>query len=291
MITLSQIRGQPRAVAILRQAMAMDRVSHAYLFCGPAGCGKHTTGLALAAALNCERAPGEGCGACASCDKIATGIHPDVRTLERQGASQTIPIETIRAQVIPALALRPHEGRARVFLIEEAASLQGASANALLKTLEEPPARTHFVLSTTSPQKLLPTIRSRCQRINFAALPADLRAQLDSDSEAAATLDALDALVQALRQATKQHDFDSLHKAASEASSTDNKQHLGPALDLLAERLHHDACVAAKDRDLDRAAVLGRQAMAVLDTRAALAQSAHAQIALEALLHTLRTTL
>jgi DNA polymerase III delta' subunit len=283
---LSHIRGQPRALAILRQAMAMNRVAHAYLFCGPAGCGKHTTGLALAAALNCERAPGEGCGACGPCEKIAAGIHPDVRTLERQGASQTIPIETIRTQVIPVLALPPHEGRARVFLIEEAGSLQGASANALLKTLEEPPPRTHFVLATTSPQKLLPTIRSRCQRINFAALPTDLRAQIHSDSESA---EELDVLVQALRTAAQQHDFESLHDAAGQASSA--KEHLGPVLDLLAERLHQDARAAACDHELDRAALLGRQAMAVLETRAALAQSAHGQIALEALLHAMRTTL
>jgi DNA polymerase III subunit delta' len=284
--TLSQIRGQPRALAILRQAMAMDRVAHAYLFCGPAGCGKHTTGLALAAALNCERTPGEGCGTCGPCEKIAAGIHPDVRTLERQGASQTIPIETIRTQVIPVLAMRPHEGRARMFLIEEASALQGASANALLKTLEEPPPRTHFVLSTTSPQQLLPTIRSRCQRINFAALATDLRAQIHSDSESA---EALDALVQSLRNAAQQHDFESLQNAASQVSSA--KEHLGPALDLLAERLHQDARTAACDHALDRAALLGRQATAVLDTRTALAQSAHGQIALEALLHTLRTTL
>ena len=132
MKTLADIRGQTRVVANLKRALAQDRIAHAYLFCGPAGCGKHTTGLALAAALNCtERThPSDepSCGHCDACEKIAAGRHPDVQTLERQGAAQIIPIETIRKQVIPQLAALPHEGRARVFLIEEATSATRESA-------------------------------------------------------------------------------------------------------------------------------------------------------------------
>ena len=143
---------------------------------------------ALAAALNCEARPGEGCGTCAACERILGGRHPDVRTLERQGAARIIPIETIRTEVVPALAMPPHEAKARVFLIEETAALQPATANALLKTLEEPPLRTHFVLCTTAPDQLLPTIRSRCQRLSFQALSPDLSAELHGDSEGAAKL-------------------------------------------------------------------------------------------------------
>lgn len=284
MPTLRQIRGQPRAVALLCRAIQADRVVHAYLFTGPPGCGKHATGLALATALNCTREPGEGCGECDACAKIAAGIHPDVQTLERQGAAQIIPIETIRTQVIPQLGTAPHEGAARVFLIEEAAALQGAAANALLKTLEEPPHRTHFVLCTTAPEALLPTIRSRCQRVSFAALPPDVRAALHEDTEAA---ERLGALVEALRSAAAAGDTGSLHRAAEDASAA--KESVTPALELWAARLHEEARQAAMASELDRAASLGRQAMAVLDTQAAVAQNAHGQLALEALIHALRT--
>src|SRR5690606_35134570 len=129
--------------------------------------------------MNCDQAPGEGCGTCAACERIGAGLHPDVVTLERQGASQSIPIEVIRTRVIPALGLAPHEGRARFFLIEEATSLLGPAANALLKPLEEPPARTHFILCTSSVGELLPTIKSRCQRVQFQPLAADLRAEIE----------------------------------------------------------------------------------------------------------------
>jgi DNA polymerase-3 subunit delta' len=90
-----------------------------------------------------------------------------VVTLEREGAAQLIPIETIRNQVVSRVGLPPHEARVRVFVIDEATAMVPASANALLKTLEEPPARTMFVLSTRAPDQLLPTIRSRCQRVVF----------------------------------------------------------------------------------------------------------------------------
>jgi DNA polymerase-3 subunit delta' len=161
------IPGQDRVIARLRAAIAAGRVHHAYLFTGGAGVGKRRTALALASALNCLQRPGEGCGDCEACEKIESGIHPDVVTLEREGAAQIIPIENIRQQIVARVGLPPHEARVRVFLIDEAAALQPAAANSLLKTLEEPPARTMFVLGTTSPDLLLPTIRSRCQRVVF----------------------------------------------------------------------------------------------------------------------------
>jgi len=160
-------RGQERVVAVLQRAIARDRVPHAYLFSGPAGAPLMDTAIALACALNCEVARGEGCGECEACSKILAGIHPDVVTLVREGAAQIVPIENVRNQVIARIGLPPHEARVRVFVIEEATALAPPAANALLKTLEEPPARTLFVLNTTAPEQLLPTIRSRCQRVRF----------------------------------------------------------------------------------------------------------------------------
>jgi DNA polymerase III delta' subunit len=191
MPTWREINGQERVIARLRAAIAQDRVHHAYLFTGGAGAGKRKTALALATALNCLQAPGEGCGECEACDKIEGGFHPDVVTLEREGAAQIIPIENIRQQVVARVGLPPHEARVRVFLIDEAAALQPAAANSLLKTLEEPPARTMFVLGTTSPDLLLPTIRSRCQRVVFAPPATGGVAGVGDDAERAARVTAL----------------------------------------------------------------------------------------------------
>ena len=166
---LSRVVGQDRVIALLRRAIERGRVPHAYLFSGPPGAGLVDTALALAAAINCRAQPGEGCGACDACEKIAGGIHPDVVTLVREGAAQIVPIENVRNQVLARMGIPPHEGLVRVFIIEEASAMQPAAANALLKTLEEPPRRTLFVLCTSAPEQLLPTIRSRCQRVRFGA--------------------------------------------------------------------------------------------------------------------------
>jgi DNA polymerase III subunit delta' len=172
---IADVLGQDRVIAQLRAAITRGRVHHAYLFTGPPGSGKRATALAFASALNCLAHPdeplGEGCDSCDACSRIAAGIHPDVVTLAREGAAQIVPIESIRANVIARVGLPPHEARMRVFVVDEATALQGAAANALLKTLEEPPARTMFVLATTAPEQLLPTIRSRCQRIHFTPAP------------------------------------------------------------------------------------------------------------------------
>jgi len=159
--------GQDRVAALLQRAIARDRVPHAYLFSGPAGAPMMDTAMALACALDCEVARGEGCGECEQCSKIIAGIHPDVVTLVREGAAQIVPIESVRNQVIARIGLPPHEAAVRVFVVEEATALAPPAANALLKTLEEPPPRTLFVLCTTAPEQLLPTIRSRCQRVRF----------------------------------------------------------------------------------------------------------------------------
>src|SRR5580692_9757117 len=132
---LTRLVGQERVVALLRGAIERDRMPHAYLFAGPPGAPMRDTALALAAAVNCAVAPGDGCGACDSCERIAAGIHPDVVVLVREGAAQIVPIENVRAQVIARLGVPPHEGLVRVFVVEEATAMAPPAANALLKTL------------------------------------------------------------------------------------------------------------------------------------------------------------
>jgi DNA polymerase III subunit delta' len=168
-ISFVTIVGHDRPVNILKQALANKALAHAYLFSGEKGIGKKMTAYALAAAVNCEAAgPAGGCGACPSCRKVASRVHPDVYLLVADG--DDIKIDQIRA-VQNHLALRPFEGTKKVLIVDGAESLNPASSNAFLKTLEEPPGDTLIILVTELPQSLLATIRSRCQEIRFYPLP------------------------------------------------------------------------------------------------------------------------
>ncbi|MBE0480197.1 MAG: DNA polymerase III subunit delta' [Dehalococcoidia bacterium] len=168
--------GQPRAVELLTHSLDYDRLSHAYLFTGPPHVGKMTLALKLAQALNCEtgRQP---CGECRSCKHIAAGSHPDVRIIARTaepGAGEAdlkkeIKIAQIR-ELQQTASLEPYEGRYRVFIINGAEHLNEESANCLLKTLEEPPQRVLIILVTTNERMLLPTVVSRCQRMELFPL-------------------------------------------------------------------------------------------------------------------------
>ncbi|HVK77354.1 MAG TPA: DNA polymerase III subunit delta' [Kofleriaceae bacterium] len=284
MPTLADIQGQDRAVAVLRQAIAKGRLHHAFLFTGPAGVGKRTAALALATALNCEDLPGEGCGHCPTCVRIADGVHPDVITLAREGAAQIVPIETVRAQVVAAVGLPPHEARERVFLIDEATALQPAAANALLKTLEEPPRRTRFVLMTVAPDQLLPTIRSRCQRVSFAPLDAEARrAALGADAEpviaaARALLAVVDAPASSAGAAIR------LGQKSSE-----DKLDVGAAVELAAIELGARARAAITAGDVAGARRAAAQAQALLASHVALElHNAHGGISIEALAYRLQ---
>ena len=163
-VLLCDIAGQPRAIAVLGRALAGGHLAHAYLFEGPPGVGKRQAALGVAMALDCEPSPGEACGRCESCRRIAAGLHPDVITVTSDGPQ----IVMEQAQQIVALGQqRPHEARARVIIIDDADRLNASASNCLLKTLEEPLRGTHIVLVTSAPDRLLPTIRSRTQRVRF----------------------------------------------------------------------------------------------------------------------------
>ena len=190
--------GNDRAVGALQRALTSGHTAHAYVFVGPERVGKHTLALKLAQALNCEAIgtaahgePVEPCGECKPCRRIAGSLHADVQTVTveqdedsppagsgRQGAQKGIHVSQIR-EVARATALKPFEGRTRVVIIDPAEEMNAAAQNAFLKTLEEPPPQVVFVLVTADESRLLPTIRSRCRRLELR-LPsvADVEAAL-----------------------------------------------------------------------------------------------------------------
>ena len=162
--------GQHYIVQSLQNVLNSGRVGHAYLFCGPRGTGKTTMARLLAKAVNCENPQEAPCGHCASCRAVSDGTHQDV--IEINAANETH-VENIR-ELIDRAQLAPMMSRYKIYIIDEVHQLSTAAASALLKTLEEPPAHVIFILATTDPQKLLPTIISRCQRFDFAKVPAPL---------------------------------------------------------------------------------------------------------------------
>jgi DNA polymerase-3 subunit delta' len=163
------IVGQPAAVALLERAIARDRLAHAYAFVGPAGVGRRLAAVALAQAALCAA---RGCGTCATCRRVAAGRFPDCQVItptpprDNPKGSPTIRIEQIR-ELERAAALAPLEGGRKVFIVDDAERMTLPTAQALLKTLEEPPPRTHLVLIVANPQALPPTVLSRCQRVRF----------------------------------------------------------------------------------------------------------------------------
>ena len=177
-----ELRGQDHVVRALRSAVRDDRVSHAYLFSGPRGTGKTSSARILAKALNCANpVDGEPCGICVSCTEITQGTSLDVHELD---AASNNGVEAMRDLVAHAALGTP--GRWKVYIVDEVHMLSNAAANALLKTLEEPPSHVVFVLATTDPQKVPPTIRSRTQHLEFRLLAADtLRDLLASVKEQA----------------------------------------------------------------------------------------------------------
>ena len=172
--TFDDLVGQAHVSRTLKNAVAQNRLAHAYLFVGPRGVGKTSTARILAKSLNCVKGPTiTPCGECDNCREIAGGNSLDV--IEIDGASNNS-VEDVR-QLRENVRYAPAKGRYKIYLIDEVHMLSSAAFNALLKTLEEPPEHVKFIFATTQPQKVLPTILSRCQRFDLHRIPANLIAK------------------------------------------------------------------------------------------------------------------
>src|SRR5690242_10321422 len=169
--SFDEVIGQQHVTTVLQNALRMGRVAHAYLFCGPRGCGKTSTARLLARALNCLGAAGEAtaataepCGTCSLCTAIRAGSALDV--IEMDAASET-GIDDVREKIIENAKFAPAEARYKVYIIDEVHDLSLKAFDSLLKTIEEPPPHVVFILATTEAHKVPITVRSRCQRMDF----------------------------------------------------------------------------------------------------------------------------
>jgi DNA polymerase-3 subunit delta' len=181
--TFDDIFGQDAAVEFLRRALRADRLPHALIFAGLAGVGKGTTARALGKLFLCEKPKDDRpCGKCDSCRVFDAGNHPDFHLVYRQlirlekesSKAKALPVDVVRDFLVAPANRKPSMGRGKVFVVEEAELMNPTAQNALLKTLEEPYGRALIVLLTDQPGALLPTIRSRCQTVRFAALDEQL---------------------------------------------------------------------------------------------------------------------
>jgi DNA polymerase-3 subunit gamma/tau len=196
--TLAEVAGQEHITRTLENALAKGKTSHAYLFAGPRGTGKTSTARILAKALNCVTGPGpQPCNECPVCVAITAGASLDVLEIDAASRRGIDEMRELRERV----KLAPAAARCKVYIIDEAHMLTTEAANALLKTLEEPPATVVFILATTEPHKMPATILSRCQRFDFRRLnPAVIRARLEqvlAEIPAEATPEALDLIARA----------------------------------------------------------------------------------------------
>ena len=235
--------GHRRLVALLARSVERAALPPSIIFAGHAGIGKRLVATATAQALNClaPQTPFDACGVCAACARIARGVHPDVLLVE-PGDTGSIKIDQVR-EIVDRAAYRPFEGRRRVVIVDEADALVAAAQNALLKTLEEPPPASVFILVTARPDMLLPTVQSRCPRLRFQPLAEqDLAAALvargyDADRARAVAAIADGSLARALGASA-----DELVEAravaqqalAHAAASDDPRRRIDGAKDLLA---------------------------------------------------------
>jgi DNA polymerase-3 subunit gamma/tau len=229
-----EIRGQDHVVRALQSAVRDDRVSHAYLFSGPRGTGKTSSARILAKALNCEKAvDGEPCSTCLSCTEITQGTSLNVHELD---AASNNGVDAMRDLVAHAGLGTP--GRWKVYIVDEVHMLSAAAANALLKTLEEPPGHVVFVLATTDPQKVPPTIRSRTQHLEFRLLGAETLVHLLESvrSEAGLEVDE-EAIVAAVRRGrgSARDALSALDQVAASGTSESARPELSVLVDELSQ--------------------------------------------------------
>ena len=174
-----ELLGNDRLKENLSGSLRRDRVSHFYLIAGPAGSGKHQLSRLLAAGLLCEGTD-KPCCTCTACRKVLSGTHPDFITVD-DPEKKTVPVDLIR-QARSDIYIRPNEGKRKIYLVPRAQDMGIPGQNALLKILEEPPPYGVFLLLTDNPEKLLPTVRSRCTELKLLPLQEDiLRRQLERD--------------------------------------------------------------------------------------------------------------
>jgi len=181
-MSFAEVIGHTKQLAILRSALSAERLHHAYLFVGPDGIGKRTAAIAVAKAIHCEESIEDFCGICINCARISDGNHPDVRLIQPLPDKKEISIQQIR-EIERELNFRSFSGKRKIAVIDPATLMNLSAQNALLKTLEEPPADSVIVLIAPNSGGLLPTVRSRCVRLNFSPLGRhEVAAYLDSQT-------------------------------------------------------------------------------------------------------------
>jgi DNA polymerase-3 subunit delta' len=214
----SDVLGHAEPIRRLKASAAAGRLGQAYAFLGPAGIGKRHCALAFAQALLCEQASDldlDACGVCSSCQQVAARQHPDLLLIELPPGKSEHPVSSFigdkderrRAGLCYEIALHPLLGRRKVALIDEAEALNEEGANALLKTLEEPPPGAILILVVSGQERLLPTIRSRCQLLTFQPLPANVLTELlrrNPESQAPGDLDSIATLAEGSLETARQ---------------------------------------------------------------------------------------
>jgi DNA polymerase III delta' subunit len=182
-MSFADIKDQEVAVRLLGNVLKNGRIPNAFLFCGPGGVGKRMAAIELAKAINCASGSADACNECLACRKVGHGNHPDVKFVAPSGSSREIRKQDAD-EINELAALRPFESAWRVFILQDAERMNATAQNHFLKTLEEPPGRSLFILLSEYPRTLLPTIRSRCQMVRFRGLrPGTVAAILQQERD------------------------------------------------------------------------------------------------------------
>lgn len=176
MSTFKDVVGHEQIIAHLSSALKTKKISHAYIFNGDDGIGKNMLARSFAKALQCEAGYGDSCDMCRSCHQVESGNHPDIKWVKHEKPA-SISVEDVRVQLNNDIAIKPYSSKYKIYIIDEAEKMTPQAQNALLKTIEEPPAYGIVMLLTNSIDALLPTIRSRCITLNLKTTPFDMVVQ------------------------------------------------------------------------------------------------------------------